>query len=178
MTKRTSKKTTVAIPEPTSAEILASTAYLLYVQRPPVEFDYVDKQGVKSRRVAIFIRFHKTQAVMASLVRDEGELPLMQGGNRNFEVACISNVKMYVPSEKERPVAELGYRRILGELKALDAANETSRNAAEKRIARTVARETQAAADMQAAFEYNRALKAQIMVELGDPRVHDAAMNY
>ena len=60
-------KTTVQIPEPTSAEILASTARILHVQRQPVEFDYVDRQGVKSRRVAIFIRFTGAKAVMASL---------------------------------------------------------------------------------------------------------------
>ena len=77
----------------------------------------------------------------------------------NFEVARITNLKMYVPSDKERPVAELGYRRVRGELKALDAAITTSLTAAEKREARKNEL-------MQAAFEANRALRAQIEAEI------------
>jgi len=153
---KSKKQTTVEIPAAvvTTPEFIGAMA----IARKAIEFGYTDKQGVTSRRVAVPIRFEGTKAVMASLLTQKDEI-YMQGAIRNFEVARITAPKIYVPTEQEKPVALLGWTRVKSLFAALDAAKHVSEAAKSKR-------ETRAAELMQAAFEANRAMRAQIEAEI------------
>ena len=153
MAKKSTKQTVVEIPVVTTPEFIANAMQL----RKAIEFQYVDRQGVISRRVVVPIKFVGVNVKTASLLKDDAQG--LQGSSRTFAVARITDVKFYVPTEAERPVAELGWARVRGMFRALDAAQATSKAAAEKR-------EQRKAELFQAAFEANKALRAQIEAEI------------